>query len=76
MSEFFVYLKVLLSMRQDQNTAAKICLIAARNGFVNTKKVDLDKLYEESESNISTAVLDLPEYLDEIGGYFCDGDID
>jgi hypothetical protein len=60
---------------QDQNTAAKICLIAARNGFVNTKKIDLDKLYEENEDGIPTTVRDLPKYLDYIGSYFCEGDI-
>lgn len=60
---------------QDQNTAAKICLIAENNGFVNTKKRDLDKFYETAECDISERVLLLPKYLDEIGKYFSEGDI-
>lgn len=60
---------------QDQNTAAKICLIAANNEFVNTKKRDLDKFYETEEIDISERVLELPRYMDEIGEYFSEGDI-
>ncbi|MFQ2114498.1 DUF262 domain-containing protein [Aeromonas veronii] len=60
---------------QDQNTAAKICLIAANNEFVNTKKRDLDKFYETEEFDISERVLELPRYMDEIGEYFSEGDI-
>lgn len=60
---------------QDQNTAAKLCLIAAKNSFVNTKKKDLDKFYSETDDVIISNILELPSYIDEIGNHFSEGDI-
>lgn len=74
-STLFLKSKYSKTRGQDKNTAAKICLIAANNSFVDTKKKDLDSFFENNNDNIIKKVSSLPELLNKIGEHFEDGDI-
>lgn len=74
-SDLFIKSKYNKTRGQDKNTAAKICLISANDAFVNTKKRDLDMLFESNDENVIEKLSTLPETLNEIGESFEDGDI-